>query len=329
MTIFLAGDVGGTKCELALFDSADPDLIPIEKKRFPSREYADFSAVIGEFLQGCDCQPVFAGFGVAGPVDNGIASITNLPWRISESALVKEFNFGKVILVNDLTAVCASLSVMKDSELVLLHEGRSRGDMKGVVAPGTGLGEGYLIDNQQVFLPRGSEGGHTNFAPTNELQLHLLNWALKKRQPVSYEDLIAGPGIALLYDFFVEEMNLSPKGEIVEAVNNVVDRTPVIVEGALSADPCPLCKQVVNLFLEILGSEAGNLGLKLYATAGVYIGGGILPRLIDRVDVSGLINAYLDKGKMKELISSMPLSVIVKNDAALIGVACCCVRAAG
>ncbi len=328
MTIFLAGDVGGTKCELALFDSSDSALLPIHKKRFASKEYADFSAVIRDFLSGCDCQPQFAGFGVAGPVDNGIATVTNLPWRINKSEIAAEFNFDKILLVNDLTAVCASLSVMKESDLVLLHDGRPRGEVKAVVAPGTGLGEGYLIDNDQTFLARGSEGGHTNFAPTNELQLKLLGWALKKKQPISYEDLIAGPGIAVLYDFFVEEMNLAPKEEVAAALEGIADRTPVIVEGALGIDSCPLCNQVVQLFLEILGSEAGNLGLKLYATAGVYIGGGILPRLIDRVNLSGLIHAYLDKGKMKSLISSMPLSVIVKNDAALIGVACCCVRAA-
>lgn len=329
MTVFLAGDVGGTKCELALFDSDDSTLIPIEKKRYPSKDYPDFLAVIRDFLAGCQHTPKFAGFGVAGPIDNGVATITNLPWCISEDEICEEFGFNRIILINDLTAVCASLSVMKDSDLMLLHEGRARGHMKGVVAPGTGLGEGYLFDKNGTFMPLGSEGGHTNFAPTDELQLQLLSWAMKKQRPVSYEDLIAGPGIALLYDFFVEDGKLEPKAEVVEALKRVNDRTPVIVEAALEDNPCPVCSRVVELFLEILGSEAGNLGLKLYATAGVFIGGGILPRLVGRVDFTGLITAYLDKGKMKGLITSMPLSLIMKKDAALIGVACCCVRTVG
>lgn len=329
MAIFLAGDVGGTKCELALFNSMEQELVPIHKKRFPSKDYSDFSIVIKEFLAGCDCVPQFAGFGVAGPVENGVATITNLPWRISDSEIAEEFDFDQVILVNDMTAVCASLSAMKETDVLVLHEGSPRGEMKGVVAPGTGLGEGYLVDTADIFMPRGSEGGHTDFAPTNELQLRLLNWAFKKKKPISYEELIAGPGIAFLYDFFVEELELAPKTEVASALLNISDRTPVIVEGALAKEPCPLCQRVVQLFLEILGSEAGNLGLKLYATAGVYIGGGILPRLVGRVDFSGLKKAYLDKGKMEDLISSMPLSLIVKNDAALIGVACCCVRTSG
>lgn len=326
MTVFLAGDVGGTKCELALFDASDSALVPLERKRFPSRDYDNFIPVIREFLAGCDCDAQFAGFGVAGPIDNGVASVTNLPWQISKKEIAEEFGFKQVMLVNDLTAVCASLGVMDEGDLLVLHEGRPRGDMKGVVAPGTGLGEGYLFEKDTTFAPRGSEGGHTNFAPTNDLQFQLLKWAMQKKQPISYEDLIAGPGLAFLYDFFVEEVELQPKGEVVEALTGVKDRTPVIVESALGDKPCPVCKQVIDLFLEILGSEAGNLGLKLYATAGVYIGGGVVPRLVDRVDFSGLVKAYLAKGKMADLISTMPLSLITKNDAALIGVAYCCAR---
>lgn len=324
MTIFLAADVGGTKCELALFKLGDKEYSSLVRKRYPSSEYSGIGEIVQEFLSGTDLQPEFAGLGVAGPVNDGVAQVTNLPWVIDEAELREMFGFAKVLLINDLTAVCASISVLTDDDLLTLHPGKIQQGMKGVVAPGTGLGEGYLLDVDSLFFPQGSEGGHTNFAPVNEEQTELLAWMQKRRNPVSYEDLIAGSGIPNLYDFYIEGKGETENQDLKEALKVAKDRTPLIVNAAFDASPCSVCKKVVRLFLEILGSEAGNLALKTYALGGLYIGGGIVPRLVDKVDFDLVVRNYLNKGKMETLVESIPLYLITRKDAALIGVARCC-----
>ncbi len=325
MTVFLAADIGGTKCELALFEQGCEGYTPLIKTRYLSSEFDSISEIIKLFLEKCDERPLYAGLGIAGPIENGVAQVTNLPWVIHAEKIKEEFNFQSVLLLNDLTAVCASISVLRTDDVLLLHEGAARKDgMKGVVAPGTGLGEGYLLENEALFRPQGSEGGHTDFAPITNEQTELLAWMQKRVKPVSYEDLIAGPGIPNLYDFYIEEKKEFETQKIHQALKCASDRTPIIVEGAFGDDPCPVCRKTVELFLEILGSEAGNLALKLYSTGGMYIGGGIVPRLIGRVYFDDLVKAYLNKGKMNDLINSISLYLITKKDAALIGVARYC-----
>lgn len=324
MTIFLAADVGGTKCELALFELGDRKYTPLVRKRYPSSDYDGIEEIVKNFLAETELQPEVAGFGVAGPVNNGVAQVTNLPWVIDEDTLKEEFTFSKVMLINDLTAVCGSISVLTEDDLLTLYPGRMQQGMKGVIAPGTGLGEGYLLDVDSFFLPQGSEGGHANFAPIDEEQTELLAWMQTRISPVSYEDLIAGSGIPNLYDFFIEGKKEQETPDIKERLLTVKDRTPVIVDAAFSSSPCPVCEKVVYLFLSILGSEAGNLALKTYARGGLYIGGGIVPRLVGKIDFDVMVKSYLAKGKMAELIESIPLYLITRKDAALIGVAHCC-----
>ncbi len=332
MPLFLAADIGGTKSELALFEQNKNNYIPIAKERYPSGQFSSVSEIIQLFLEQTGSKPEFAGFGVAGPINDGVASVTNLPWTIGEADLMKEFGFSQVVLINDLTAVCASISVLGDDDLLELYAGTAQKDaMKGVVAPGTGLGEGYLLETGKQFLPQGSEGGHADFAPITEEQVELLAWMQNRVNPVSYEDLIAGPGIPNLYDFYIHAKNEEETPEIHEALKNVDDRTPVIVNGAFGDTPCPVCKKTVEMFLVILGSEAGNLALKLFSTGGMYIGGGIVPRLIGKISFDNMVKAYLAKGKMEALITSIPLRLITRKDAALVGVARYCeeVRARG
>lgn len=332
MPFFLAADIGGTKSELALFEQNKNNYIPIAKERYPSGQFSSVSEIIHLFLDKTGRKPDFAGFGVAGPIKDGVASVTNLPWTIGEAELMEEFGFSQVVLINDLTAVCASISVLGEGDLFELYAGVALKDaMKGVVAPGTGLGEGYLLETDKQFLPQGSEGGHADFAPICQEQLELLAWMQNRIDPVSYEDLIAGPGIPNLYDFYIQAKNESETPKIHEALKAVEDRTPIIVNGAFSEPPCPVCKKAVEMFLVILGSEAGNLALKLFSTGGMYIGGGIVPRLVGKISFDNLVKAYLAKGKMGALISSIPLRLIIRKDAALVGVARYCeeVRAKG
>ncbi len=325
MAEFLGVDVGGTKCEVGLFSLGDKSCLPVLKKRYRCSEYGSLEEIVSLFLEDSSSRkPELIALGVAGPIEDGVVYVTNLPWTISEEGLKKRFSFRDVLLINDLTAVCASISVIGDEDKICLHPARpEKGGMIGVVAPGTGLGEGYLLENDALFLPCGSEGGHSDFGPTNGEQLELLRWMQEKRSPVSYEDLIAGPGVPNLFDFLVEVKKLVPDGKVIEEMRKVSDRTQVIFQNGTGENRCSVCGRSVDLFLEILGAELGNQAITLYATGGMYIGGGILPRITGKLDFSRLVSAYLNKGKMENLVRSMPLYMINRGDAALIGVARC------
>lgn len=318
----LAVDVGGTKCELALFDATSTSYQSIARKRYPSANYERLEDIIHSFLGEFDVTPSYACMGIAGVVSDGVARVTNLPWVIDERSFTLEFNFSRLRLINDLTAVCASLSLINDDELLEIQRGNvQQGQLIGVVAPGTGLGEGILVQGDNFFFPRGSEGGHTDFGPIDEEQTDLLKWMLKRRERVSYESLIAGPGVPNLYDFYHEQVGMDEMDHVRAQMAIADDRTPIIFTSAFGDNPCPLCRKVVDLFLNILGAEAGNLALKLYARGGIYIGGGIVPRIADKVSFDGFLANFLAKGKMSQLMTTIPVNLIRKKDAALIGAA--------
>jgi glucokinase len=322
MTTYLAADIGGTKCELAVFAMADPGYRPLAAGRYRSRDFAGIEEIIALFQEDSGYRPDLACLGVAGVIEKETAHVTNLPWNVDAGRLIRTFGFRRVVLLNDLTALCASIALLEGDDLIELQRGEERpGEMIAVIAPGTGLGEGMLLQSEQVFFPRGCEGGHTDFAPVNEEQVELLSWMMGKSRPVSYEDLIAGPGIALLYDFLRDSGKVAESAALKLLLETAEDRTPVIVDGALAPAPCPLCRRAVYLFLAILGSEAGNLALKLYARGGLYIGGGIMPRLADKIPFDGFIENFLRKGKMEKLMATIPVRLITRKNAALLGAA--------
>ena len=320
--VLLAVDIGGTKCELALFPVSGNDWTPMETSRYASADYGRLEDIVRHYLEKAGARPRYASLGVAGVVRDGVASVTNLPWVIDRKKLTREFGFDGVAMMNDLTAVCASLTLLGPDDVLQIQEGDVMPDrIIGVVAPGTGLGEGLLIRDENHFFPRGSEGGHANFAPVDALQVELLEWMLGKEEQVSYESLIAGPGVPNLYDFFVEAKGMSPTDKVRQEMADAKDRTPVIFANGVGADACPLCNRVVETFLSILGSEAGNVALKLLAGGGIYIGGGIVPRIARQVSFSGFLKAFHAKGKMRGLMKSFPIHLILINNAALLGAA--------
>jgi len=323
MTTLLAADIGGTKCELAVYSMAKRDFMPLACSRYPSRDYGGIEEIIARFLRETGLKPDFACLDVAGVTEREVATVTNLPWRIDARSLSRLFGFQETVLLNDMTAVCSSIALLGREDLHELQSGEEHsGQMIAVIAPGTGLGQGFLLQSETIFLPQGSEGGHADFAPVDDLQAELLSWMRHNRPgPVSYEDLIAGPGIPSLYDFLWQTGRVPQSETIRTSLTSATDRTPVIVNGGLGASPCPLCRRTIELFLAILGSEAGNLALKLYAKGGLYIGGGIMPRLVGQVSFSGFIENFLNKGKMEKLMSTIPIRLIIKKNAALLGAA--------
>lgn len=322
MKTLLAADIGGTKCEVAVFSLAGDEYQPLASCRYPSREHAGIEDILTLFMRDSGLRPDYACLGVAGVTGRDVATVTNLPWVIDSRRLAEAFGFSRVALLNDMTAVCASIAILGDGDWLELQPGDGEGgEMAAVIAPGTGLGEGLLFRSAEVFFPRGSEGGHADFAPVSEEQEELLRWMLRRGGPVSYEDLIAGPGIPFLYDFLCQSGRYAETAAVRTALRDAVDRTPVIVDAAIGERPCPLCRRTVELFLDILGSEAGNLALKLYAKGGLYIAGGIVPRLVGHFPFAGFLANFRRKGKMEQLMASFPIRLITCRNAALLGVA--------
>lgn len=324
MQTILAADIGGTKSELAVFSLDSGSTQPLAQKKYSNSDFSQITEVIARFIKESELCPQTACIAVAGVVSGRTAQMTNLPWEIDCDKLEKSFGFIKITLINDLTALCSSLPFLGPEDLHTIQEGISLGAdvggfIRGVVAPGTGLGEGLLVDVAGHYFAQGSEGGHSDFAPLDDEQLALFSWVRKQAQPVSYETLIAGPGLKHLYDFCIQYHKLAESPHVVQSMRGTRDRVPSIVSGAIDEPRCPLCEYTLSLFLSILGSEAGNLALKVYARGGMYLGGGILPRLIDKVSFSGLRDSFLKKGLMVDFMEKIPIHIIKRRDAALIG----------
>lgn len=321
MGILLVADIGGTKSELALYEITARTFTFLAGKRYDSSRFTSLIDVITIFLEEVEATPEFAVVGVAGVVSGGTAKLTNLSWKtIDCPGLEEQFGFKKAVVVNDMTALAGAIPLLAKDDLVQLKPGiEVENEIKGVIAPGTGLGQGFLFEGDGRFFARGSEGGHVDFGPATETEMALLAWMRRKNQPVSYEHFLSGPGISVLYDFCRHYYRFEGTGDDDVALSGSAGaRTPAIVERGLQA-ACPWCRKSLELFLEILGSEAGNLALKLFARGGVYIGGGIVPRLSGRISFDPFVNRFASKGSMAELLHQIPVKLIVRKEAALLG----------
>lgn len=319
MTQLLAADIGGTKSDLAIVEiSQAPDAPPLRHKRYRNSDFPDFDTILEDFLHNSPA-PAYGCMGVAAVINRGVARLTNLDWTLSEHALRERFGFSEVSLINDLSAVCASLPLLQNDKLLTIQQGEATTNgIQAVIAPGTGLGEGFLLKRDGCFLPQGSEGGHTDFAPLNREQEQLLTFMRKKHKAISYELLCSGLGIPNIFDFFATT-DIPRESQRFATIEQAADRTPAIVEGAHDKSPCPLCQKTVSVFLEILGAEAGNLALKTYCTDGLFIGGGILPRIASQVSFAPFLEHFRRKEKMEKLMAAIPVHIIMKKDAALLG----------
>ena len=322
MATLLAADIGGTKTDLAIFGGEGDAPVSLRSQRYRNRDFSGFEQVLEDFLATGDPRPQAACLALAGVVGGSRVRLTNLPWVVDSRSLARRYGFAGISLINDVTAVAAAIPQLRASDLASIQEGEVHaGEMRAIIAPGTGLGEGMLLHRPGVFFARGSEGGHCDFAPTTEEQRALLAFVEQELRPVSYETLIAGPGLARLYRFCREYHGLAGDEEVARAMASAADPIPNLLAAALGDAPCPLCRRVIELFLAILGGEAGNLALKLYARGGVYLGGGLLPRLAGRVSFTGFLEAFRAKGAMGELMASFPVRLITRGDAALLGAA--------
>ncbi|HKP55858.1 MAG TPA: glucokinase [Polyangiales bacterium] len=309
----LAGDIGGTKTDLALYDGTTI----VARKRYPSRDYPSLTAVALEFLGTITIDA--AAFAVAGPVRDGRCKATNLPWEMDEVTLKGALR-APVTLLNDLAAVIFGIPELDpQADLVVLHEGeREAQGPIAVVAAGTGLGEAIGVPTARGLRVLPSEGGHTDLAPRNEVEIALLRF-MYTRHParVSSERVLSGPGLIAIYDFVVAQGLATPKPET-RAEMSTTD--PAAVIGRLgSSGEDPACERALSLFVSLYGSEAGNLALKVLPTGGLYIGGGIAPKILERLRRGDFLQALQTKGRMSDVLQTIPVSVVTSKDVAVIG----------
>jgi glucokinase len=319
--MLLAGDIGGTKTVLALFAPQANEVLPYEEATFWNRDYPSLEAVIADFLVGVTAPISSACFGVAGPVVQGCAAITNLPWVISASDIQARFGFPQVFLLNDLEAIANAIPHLTADDLVTLNAGlpEPHGAI-AVIAPGTGLGEAFLVWDGRSYQAHPSEGGHVSFGPTNLAQIELLTYMLERYNHVSVERVCSGSGIPNLYGSLKRSGRYEEPEWLSEALATAVDPTPVIVNAALESLE-PIAAATLDLFLDILADEASNLALKVLSTGGVYLGGGIPPRILPQLQQDRFLEVFSSKGRFSGLMRKMPVHVIRNPKSALYGAA--------
>lgn len=317
--MILAGDIGGTKSLLAFFSPDGGPRAAVNEQSLPSRNYPGLEAVLQDFLRTARKAVKLACFGVPGPVVEGRCETPNLPWRVDARELRRVVG-SNVVLINDLEATGCGIATLRPDEFVTLNEGNpSPGGNAALIAPGTGLGEAILFWDGREHHPSASEGGHADFAPRNEQEIDLLRYLLKRYPHVSYDQVVTGRGLKQIYDSLRDTGGKEPEW-LKEELARADDPAPVISRAALEKRDA-LCGQALNLWVSIFGAEAGNLALKALATAGVYLGGGIAPKLLDKLKDGTFLAAFRDKGRLSSLVAQMPVRVILNEKTALYGAA--------
>jgi glucokinase len=325
--MILAGDIGGTNARLAYFQPQNGHLQLISERVFPSREHKELGEIVSQFLDDSGTRPEAACFGIAGPVRNGRVETSNLPWVIEQSRLANQIHLPATLLINDLEASAWGIGALADSDLVPLN--KVNGPVVGnqaVVAPGTGLGEAGLFWDGTRHHVFACEGGHTDFAPQGDLQIELLRFLKARFGHVSYERILSGPGLVNVYEFLCD-CNRGKESSQLAAAIQTGDAAAAISKAALSGNDA-LASKALDLWIAVYGAEASNLALKIMATGGLFLAGGISPKILARLTGPVFMEAFLDKGRMRPLVESMPVYVVTNEKAGLLGAArCAAVRA--
>jgi glucokinase len=319
--MFLAGDIGGTKANLALYSYQDEVLLPLKFTSYASRSFPTLEEVILHFLADAPARPIQACLGVAGPVKGGAVHVTNLPWTVDAAALQVTLGLQKVSLLNDLEANAYGIQTLKPEELLSINPEAVPGQIgnRALIAAGTGLGEAALIWDGMVHRPFSSEGGHASFAPTDAIGDELLAFLRKDYGHVSWERVLSGMGTANLYRFFRTRSGLPEPAWLTEQLRT--GDLGAVVNKAGLAETDPVCTQVIDCFARHYGAEAGNLALKMIALGGIYLGGGIAPKMLPKLQSPLFLDAFYFKGRLSPLLRSTPVHVILNDKTALQGAA--------
>ncbi|MCP5469986.1 MAG: glucokinase [Chlamydiales bacterium] len=320
----LAGDIGGTKTNLALFEEQDGKFEPRQLMTFHSKDYKDLRSIVLEYKEKSNFSDVTSAcFAIAGPVNGGVCRATNLPWVVEVKELSRAIGISHVFLINDLEANAHALAILPKENLISLYEGKKSEGNQAVVSPGTGLGEAGLFWDGKTHHPFASEGGHCEFGPRDEVQIDLCRYIYRRFGHASYERVLSGPGLVNIYQFFRDEMKRDEPKELKEAFASGEDPAKVITDFAVNKKS-DLCVDSMHLFVSILGSEASNCVLKYMALGGVFLGGGIPPKILPFLKEKSFLGGFFDKGRFKELLESVPIQVISDDKASLRGSAYYC-----
>jgi glucokinase len=320
--MILAGDIGGTNARLAYFQPQNGRFQLISERVFPSRDHRGLGEIVTQFLDESGTRPEAACFGIAGPVRNGRVETSNLPWVIEQTVLANQIHLAATLLINDLEASAWGIGALGTEDLVTLNPGAgSVAGNQAVVAPGTGLGEAGLFWDGSRHHVFACEGGHTDFAPRGELQIELLRYLTAKFGHVSYERILSGPGLVNVYEFLCASGCGKESAEL-SAAMETGDPAAAISQAALSGKDS-LAGKALDLWIAVYGAETSNLGLKIMSTGGLFLAGGISPKILPKLKGSLFMEAFLDKGRMRPLIEAMPVHVVTNEKAGLLGAARC------
>lgn len=325
--MILAGDIGGTSSRLAFFEIQSGRLCLVAERTYPSRKYPGLLEIAGAFAAEQEHKIDAACFGIAGPVRNGCVITPNLAWMVDSRSLARGLGLPAVTLINDLEANAHGIAALEPADFVTLNPGAP--DAQGnaaVISVGTGLGEAGLYWDGRSHHPFACEGGHADFAPRTELETQLLRYLLARFEHISYERVLSGPGLHTVY-LFLRDTGCGKEPDSLAQELLAADPSAVISQAGLEGR-YELCVQALELFVSFYGAEAGNLALKTMATGGVFIGGGIAPKIIQKLQGPTFMAAFTAKGRMKPLLEAMPVRVILKETTALLGAARCAVQLA-
>ncbi len=315
--LVLAGDIGGTKTNLALFSVRGDRLHAESVRTFPSKQYSGLMPILQEFGAAQAFQA--ACFGIAGPVVDGRVKTTNLPWVVDTEQLRRALKLRAVHVLNDLEASAFGLFTLENDELITLNEGEMReSGNKALIAAGTGLGQAILYDDSHHFRPIASEGGHGDFAARSEVEVELWRYLSARFGHVSYERVISGPGLVNIYRFLKDARGMAEPPELAERFSAGDDAGAVISQSALAGE-FEICVEALDLFTSAYGAEAGNLALRAKAVRGLYVGGGIAPKISAKLQDGTFMRALTDKGRYSDFLKAVPVQVVLNERAALRG----------
>jgi glucokinase len=316
--MLLAGDIGGTSSRLGLFEPREKRPRPLANHSYETQEYPSFVDVLDAFERdiGEKLSPTAAAFGVAGPVVGGVARLTNIEWDISADRIRQRLGIDTIALLNDLEAMATSVTVLADDELHVLHPGIERHDGNAaIIAAGTGLGQAFLHRVDGRLRPVASEGGHADFAARSDRELEFVRMLRDRLGRVEVEQVLSGPGLVNLHRF------THRGGECAAAVDVESDDAPARISAAGLSGRCQFCADALGMFVDAYGAEAGNLALRGVATSGLFIGGGIAPKILPALESGRFVAAFLAKPPMEALLRKVPVKVILNADAGLLGAA--------
>jgi glucokinase len=312
--MILAGDLGGTKSNLGLFDVKQGKLALVASRRYTSHEYSGLHDIAKDFLSENGVKVTAASFGIAGPVVNNTVRATNLPWVVDGGAMARFLGLSRVRLLNDLEATAYGIRVMEPTDLELIYPGTPNSEgTQVVIAAGTGLGEGILFWDGKEHVPIATESGHADFSPSTDQQADLWKFLKKRNDFVSAEIILSGRGFQNIHEF------LSPY-EKHPGFDPTTDPAPEITRRALAGE-CPTCVATLNLWIEIYGSEAGNFALRTLARGGIYVAGGIAVKVLPKFKDGRFVAAVRHKEKLEDFLSKIPVKVVLNENCPLMGAA--------